>query len=77
MKPIERIKEENPGCRVISTHLFITMVKSNPRRYNSNTGDGIFHNGEHAVPISVWREDIEMSDPFYEIYPYVLWFGIT
>lgn len=74
MKSIKRIKEENPGCRVISTHLFVTMVKSNPRRYNKITGYGVFHNGEVSVPISVWREDISMDDPAYERYPYVLWF---
>jgi len=74
MKSIELIKAENPSCRVISTHLFVTMVKANPRKYNKKTGYGVFHNGERLVPISVWREDISMDESAYETYPYVLWF---
>ena len=74
MKSIELIKAENPSCRVISTHLFVTMAKANPRKYNKKTGYGVFHNGERLVPISVWREDISMDESAYETYPYVLWF---
>ena len=32
MKSIKRIEAENPTARVICTHIFITMVKSNPNR---------------------------------------------
>ena len=74
MKSIECIKKENPGCRVINTHIFVTMLKSNPHKYNKASGYGVFHNGERLVPISVWREDISIDDPAYERYPYVLWF---
>ena len=74
MKSIKRIETENPNARVICTHTFITMLKSNPYKYNQTTGYGIFHNGEDKVPISVWREDISIDDPAYEKYPYVLWF---
>lgn len=74
MKSIKRIETENPNARVICTHTFITMLKSNPYKYNETTGYGIFHNGEDKVPISVWREDISIDDLAYEKYPYVLWF---
>ena len=76
MKSIGRIEAENPGCRVISTHFFVTVAKTNPHRYNKETGYGVFHNGEQVVPISVWREDISIDDPAYEMYPYVLWFDM-
>ena len=74
MKSIKRIEAENPTARVICTHIFVTMVKSNPNRYNKTTGYGAFHNGEDIVPISIWREDMPIDDPAYEAYPYVLWF---
>lgn len=74
MKSIKRIEAENPAARVICTHIFVIMVKSNPYRYNKTTGYGVFHNGEDIVPISVWREDIPINDLAYERYPYVLWF---
>ena len=74
MKSIKRIETENPNAKVICTHTFITMLKSNPYKYNQTTGYGIFHNGEDKVPISVWREDISIDDLAYEKYPYVLWF---
>ena len=34
MKSIKRIEAENPAARVICTHIFVTMVKNNPNRYN-------------------------------------------
>lgn len=74
MKSIKRIELENPTARVICTHTFITMLKSNPRKYNKINGYGVFYDGENIVPISVWREDISIDDPAYEAYPYVLWF---
>lgn len=74
MKSIKRIESENPDARVICTHTFVTMLKSNPHKYNKTNGYGVFYDGENIVPVSVWREDISIDDPAYEKYPYVLWF---
>ena len=37
MKSIKRIETENPDARVICAHTFVTMLKSNPHRYNKST----------------------------------------